>query len=556
MRKDLLYILTLTALAFQACSKDIPEVEFGLDTDKIEIGPDGGTMNVKVSVAGRWSAELTEPWVLVSPASGVGETVCNVRIDSTLLNDERSLKVRFNDRDGKQSQLLSIVQAGYPKQVTVSQTEVELENFAAPSLRHFDVDVTSNVPYTVKIAQNEDRWLKSDVATFTPNGKARPRTRRIRFIWDGNSSEEVRLADITFETEESLDVQEAVKVTQKRAPEITDDRKGDSLAIVIIEQKLNVWVSFNHDEPMDYWNGVTLWKASDKECKNEPERIGRVRSLQITMFTTPASEDAKGYPAEFAKLRYLERLSLFSNGNKFRRHITKLGGITELTGLKYLQLSSAGLTDLPDEFANLENLEVLDLSSNIFSRIPDVLSPDNFPKLTQLNLATCERQDYGNLTVLTVDKEERGGFYMDYAEGRNTLKKLFSWSKLKRLILSNNLFMGQIPDMLDFSEKYTEEDIIAAGDTLKNATYNLVGKPKVLPNCYDFRIGLNYLTGNVPDWILYHPKLMFWNPDISVFNQENQPGEDGRHPGFGNVPASYDYYWTAYPFWAERMSGN
>lgn len=553
--KKIYYTIAVAILSVSACTKPEAVVEFGLDRDSIEIGPEGGVQSVKVNVAGRWTAELAEPWALVSPSSGVGETVCQVRIDSTLLNDERSLKIRFNDKDGKKSQLINVVQEGFKKRITVSEPEISLENYASPDKRTFNVDVTANVPFTVKIDGNEDKWLKTEVTGFEPGAKARPRTKRIRFTWDGNSGETPRIADVTFVTDEPLEVHEAVKVTQDRAPEITDDRRGDSLAIVIIKQKLNIRDGGNNDEPLEYWSNVTLWKESDKECKADPEMKGRVRSVQFAQFSTSLADDEKGLPAEFAKLRYLETLSLFSNGNKHLRHIRNLGGITELTRLKHLQLYYVGLVDLPEDFKNLRNLEVLDLTSNNFSRIPAVLTPENFPKLTELSLAINARSEYRDLDLLTVAPEEAGGFYMGIKEGRDPFKTLLSWKKLKKLVLSNNLFVGEIPDMLDYAEKYTVEDIKAAGDTLATATYDLVGTPKVLPYCTDFRMGLNYFTGKLPEWLLYHPKLMLWNPDISVFNQKRYNDDNGNLPGFSNVPASYDYYWTAYPFWADKMSG-
>ena len=80
------------------------------------------------------------------------------------------------------------------------------------------------------------------------------------------------------------------------------------------------------------------------------------------------------------------------------------------------------------------------------------------------------------------------------------------------------------------------------------AGYNLAGKPKVLPNAKFFAINLNLYTGKIPDWILYHPHLMEWAPEILVFNQDTELTDmEGRIPGFSNVPESPDYYYEAYP---------
>ena len=88
---------------------------------------------------------------------------------------------------------------------------------------------------------------------------------------------------------------------------------------------------------------------------------------------------------------------------------------------------------------------------------------------------------------------------------------------------------------------------VEANDTLKTAASVLVGKPKVLPHCKDLRIGLNYLHGDLPDWLLHHPYLMFWSPEISIFNQNRGKDDQGIMPGFSNVPTSFEYFYELYP---------
>ena len=107
--------------------------------------------------------------------------------------------------------------------------------------------------------------------------------------------------------------------------------------------------------------------------------------------------------------------------------------------------------------------------------------------------------------------------------------------------------------MKDYDKVYTEEDIRAANDTLpdgKNnpAHYNLIGKPKVMPNLKFFGINLNVLEGELPEWILYHPHLMEWDPETIVFNQSGDINNfEGKRPGFTNVPENLNYYYEAYP---------
>ena len=56
---------------------------------------------------------------------------------------------------------------------------------------------------------------------------------------------------------------------------------------------------------------------------------------------------------------------------------------------------------------------------------------------------------------------------------------------------------------------------------------------------------LSELTGKVPDWLLYHPKLDIWIPYSLVFSQEGKT-KDGKNAGFDNEPVSLDYYYEVY----------
>lgn len=76
------------------------------------------------------------------------------------------------------------------------------------------------------------------------------------------------------------------------------------------------------------------------------------------------------------------------------------------------------------------------------------------------------------------------------------------------------------------------------------AHYNLIGKPKVMPNLKFFGINLNVLEGELPEWILYHPHLMEWDPETIVFNQSGDINNfEGKRPGFTNVPENMNYYY-------------
>ncbi|MBQ2112069.1 MAG: hypothetical protein II194_02475 [Bacteroidales bacterium] len=94
--------------------------------------------------------------------------------------------------------------------------------------------------------------------------------------------------------------------------------------------------------------------------------------------------------------------------------------------------------------------------------------------------------------------------------------------------------------MLDH-EKWTAEEV-QANDTLPDV---LIGLPKVLPDTEFFAINYNRLTGEIPEWLLFHPKLDIWYPFSLVFSQEGKT-RDGVNAGFSNEPASLDYYYQHY----------
>ena len=71
--------------------------------------------------------------------------------------------------------------------------------------------------------------------------------------------------------------------------------------------------------------------------------------------------------------------------------------------------------------------------------------------------------------------------------------------------------------------------------------------PRVLPNCRQLSLNLNFLTGAVPKWILYHPHLVEWTPSIMIFNQQPKgKNSDGAAVGFSNMTEdsfSFDYFY-------------
>lgn len=535
----------IALIAAVSCSNDEKENDtaFGIDNDEFEVPAEGATRTVNLSSLGNWSADPSEPWVKVSPANGSGSQQCVIQIDSTVLAEEdRSAVVRFTSTDDSEKRTLKITQKGFDKVLSLSQTSVALENYADYGERYFDISVVSNVDFTVNIPDSVSSWLSYEPYSFELDCGARPRKVTIRFDWEGNDEAFTRSTVVSFTpVDDEVENLDSLSITQDRAPEITPDHKGDSLALVIIDRKLGAG-RWDKSEPLRNWYGVTLWEEKDEGYT--PDKDGRVKGLRYSMFFT-----REGIPDEFKYLTEMETLYLFSNGNVFMWSFSAGTAIAQLTNLKSLTLGSIGLTEFPDDYKNLKNLEYLDLSGNNFQTLPDVLTQENFPKLRYLNLVANRRYATTDLTQETHDKSMWGGFY---SEGSYSLfQRLLSWSNLRTLKLSNNLIKGTIPSYISGVPRWTREELMA-NDTTKNAVNYLVNQPKVLPNCTDLSINLNYLYGTLPRWLLYHPHLIDWSPDVLVFNQNSEPDDTGRIPGFSNVPESSDYYYEAYPIYKDE----
>jgi hypothetical protein len=265
-----------------------------------------------------------------------------------------------------------------------------------------------------------------------------------------------------------------------------------------------------------------------------------VKKAEFFMFGTK-----EGIPFQVKYLTAADELYFFSNTNTFLYSLDPGEHICELTQLRKLTIGAYGLTTLPDSFRKLKNLEYLDLSSNNFQSVPDILTPENFPNLTALILNACQRQTIYDLS--NTNKTNYGGLCEEVdedADGNKYFPKRFlRWDKLDTLRLSVNYLEGRIPDLKNDPEfpKWTAEEVHAC-DTLPEV---LIGLPKVLPETDFFAINLNRLYGDLPDWLLYHPKLDLWYPTSLVFFQEGI-ASDGTAVGFSNEPANMDYYYEHY----------
>ena len=549
-------IILLSVLLFAACQDENLLPRFEVDKPVITIGAEGGTEFLQVSSPTEWVAMSTEPWVSISPANGIGETRCNISIDSTLVDGSRTATLYFRTL-GEGDLRVSVNQLGFGKQIILEDSVLTIAS-STNSLadRYFEATVTANIPFGIKVEYEESpliEWITPSKVELDLDRGSRPRTTTVRFDWKINTQFEERVAHIHFvplNAEDILEHPAMLTLTQEAAPTITDDRAGDSLALITIIDRLQLLSPWEVSENMQYWPNITLWEATDEEIISgevPQAAIGRVRSADIMMCYTKES-----IPQEIRYLKYIETLNIYSNVNTMLLSIELGSEVCELEYLKHLQIGAFGLVSLPDEFVKLgDKLESLDLSSNNFEDIPAILTKENFPRLKRLYFIDCRRWTVTNLG--NKDTHEDGiGLHFN-ANENDALKRLLLWDTLEELRLSNNYIEGQIPDFIvgqDGVEAWSQADVEAwGGDTIKN----LVGMPKIMPNMKRLTLNLNFFTGKLPEWVLYHPHLLDWFPESLIYMQkENGIDSDGKLVKFDNEPTDYEYYYNFFPGYREK----
>ena len=625
--------IVLAAGLFTACSdKDDVDIPGGLALDKeeIAIGPQGGTEQIAIAASQDWVANTSEPWLMLSPANGVGSVEGTIKVDSTLSNTLRSTELSFQGANG-QSRKLTITQFGYGKQIFLKDPVVEIENSGSYDNRAFESLISANVECKIgKIeysfegdltdaekAENEsEHWLlnskdedklKGTNLGIVLDRKARPRSVKFKFRWAMNVVPAVRVAKVHLvpvkDEDQLVDADGKpiddviLTVRQKAAPKIEDNRAGDSLSVIMINQKLGSIATFDSSDNMRNWSGVTLWEATDDFVKTHPEALGRVRSVKFSMFNLKSGETL---PKEVGNLKFLESFSVAANENNQIREVKLGDDICSLKYLKNLTVQAYGLTQLPSNFAKLgSSLETLNLVSNNFNKLSDitnVVNEKNFPKLRNLILYAQRRTDVA-IDLSKLEKNSNSdyiyntypiGMYGKVSKGtsdRQALLKLLTWDKLNSLELSYCFLEGELPTDEEMTEaleaagkatRYSRADFSTnkadyldklVGDTCKwllsgwdnpvtckhkdgSVVYEDVYPlqvPRVLPNCRQLSLNLNFLTGAVPKWILYHPHLVEWTPSIMVFNQQSKgKNSDGAAVGFSNMTEdsfSFDYFY-------------
>lgn len=583
MKRFLNIIMVISAcmvLAVSCKEEDNVVSEFSIDKTEIAVGADGGSELLEIKGNVKWQGTSECSWLKFSPSNGEGAATCEVLVDSSVVAEPREGVITFMAAGQTTATTVKVMQMGYAKGIFVSEEDrtISVENSAKLEERFFEVTMMANVNFDVRVNNlpaedgtvSDKEWLKYKKETPNYDYGDRPRLLKLHFDWEINMTEKARTAEVIITPQETSDTEGngAIKlvVTQKPAPVITDDRAGDSLALLSIYSSMNGIFTWDAGENMRYWKGVELWEATDKYIEIEADGtinysasvpkdlIGRLKSVEFIAFETKES-----LPYQVKYLKTAESITFSGNSNTFLKDIVLGNEICELAEygrLRNLAIRAYGLVGLPENFTEFgKTLVSLDLSSNNFevmgksgSTINGVkvlgiesITRENFPHLRSLYLNKINRYDTTKDLSAYKGKDDKLGFRWTTGYGGdgfpgpsdgydNTyFKELLQWENLEYLSLSLNMLDGELPsdqDLLDLGIKpYTDVDINNAAnkDTIEDAKEYLLkdgGAPKVWPRMKKLSLNLNFMTGKLPDWILYHPYLSFWDPFTMIFQQE------------------------------------
>ena len=566
MKRFLNIIMVISAcmvLAVSCKEEDNVVSEFSIDKTEIAVGADGGSELLEIKGNVKWQGTSESSWLKFSPSNGEGAATCEVLVDSSVVAEPREGVITFMAAGQTTATTVKVMQMGYAKGIFVSEEDrtISVENSAKLEERFFEVTMMANVNFDVRVNNlpaedgtvSDKEWLKYKKETPNYDYGDRPRLLKLHFDWEINMTEKARTAEVIITPQETSDTEGdgtiKLVVTQKPAPVITDDRAGDSLALLSIYSSMNGIFTWDASENMRYWEGVELWEATDKYIEADgtinypvPEYlIGRLKSVEFIAFETKES-----LPYQVKYLKTAESITFSGNSNTFLKDIVLGNEICELAqygNLRNLAIRAYGLVGLPENFTELGNTLIsLDLSSNNFevmgksgSTINGVkvlgiesITRENFKHLRSLYLNKINRYDTTKDLSAYKGKDDKLGFRWTTGYGGdgfpgpsdgydNTyFKELLQWENLEYLSLSLNMLDGELPSddelrqLLGADKVYTTEYIENAAnkDTIEDAKEYLLkdgGAPKVWPRMKKLSLNLNFMTGKLPDWILYHP---------------------------------------------------
>ena len=196
--KRLLLLFAAVMLLVSSCFVQ-PDITFDEGfTPALDFSQGSGSQSFAIHATDDWTAESSQSWCKVSPASGIaGDFRLNVQADANDTPDDRSASVTL--RCGEVVKTVSVRQA-QKDVLTVSVDEVEVPEEGGD----FSVKVSCNVPVTVS----------ADASWVAQSGTKSLETKEFVFTAQANAGEDDRTCVITFSGGDPAR-SASVKVSQK-----------------------------------------------------------------------------------------------------------------------------------------------------------------------------------------------------------------------------------------------------------------------------------------------------------------------------------------------------
>ena len=146
-----------------------------------------------------------------------------------------------------------------------------------------------------------------------------------------------------------------------------DEEDEDFINQLIIEN----WGEDSLSSLFDQFNNLTNWETFEETGENNPILISRITEIRYD------GRDITNIPDEIAELEMLNRLELQKNQIEIIPDF-----IGSLINLNYFTINDNKISVIPDAMGNLINLEVFKISENILNSIPQVIGNlENLEKL-------------------------------------------------------------------------------------------------------------------------------------------------------------------------------
>ena len=240
--KIYLVVAALITAMMPSCTEEkenrTPVLEIAQDC--IEVPADGGTYSMDIQSDREWTVSCDREWCLVSPLNGIGDAVCEIRIDSSYLYTGREAHVTFSCAG--RSRQVTVSQFGYEKVIIPDSTSIEVPDYEDWGLMVRKINVRSNISYDI-IVEYQDLtrtgWLTVTKEKSQIQSIPRPGQLRISYSLYTQSDAD-RTARIILRQSDAPEgqtpIETSITVCQKHAQEIIPSREGDSLALITISR--------------------------------------------------------------------------------------------------------------------------------------------------------------------------------------------------------------------------------------------------------------------------------------------------------------------------------